>query len=188
MLKKVIKYTDLEGKPVEDEFYFHLSINDLLAWSEDTQGGLLEELERVSKSDHGPTVLATFRKILARSVGRKSEDNKSFEKDPKTTSAFINSDAYSSLLFEMLQNATSAAEFVNAVIPKELRDRLQEMGNSTAQLTAEAPPKKVADYTQQELAVMPLENFQALVRSTHPGELSKDVLVLAFQRGVTIGK
>jgi hypothetical protein len=187
MLKKVIKYTDLEGNPVEDEFYFHLSINDLLQWTEETGDGLLAELEAVAKTDHAPTVLATFRKILARSVGRKSDDGKAFLRDPATTSSFINSDAYSSLLFEMLADANSAAEFVNKVIPKDIQEKLKSVTASAEQLTAETP-KKLEDYNLQQLTAMPTEQFQTLVRSTHPGGLSKDVLVLALQRGVTIGK
>jgi hypothetical protein len=187
MLKKTIKYVDLEGNPVEDDFYFHLSINDLLAWNEESGEGLLTELEAASNSDHAPTVLAIFRKILARSVGRKTADGKAFERDAVTTSAFINSDAYASLLFEMIRDSDSAAEFVNAVIPKNVRDRLMSV-DSSAQLTAEATPKKLDDYTVQQLVAMPVDQFQQLVRSAHPGSMSKDVLVLALQRGVTIGK
>lgn len=187
MLKKTIKYLDLEGNTVEDDFYFHLSINDLLAWSEETGEGLLAELNLAASSDHAPTILSVFRKVLARSVGRRSVDGRAFVRDADTTSAFINSDAYASMLFDMIKNVDSASEFVNAVIPKNLRDRLADMG-STAQLTAEPKPKKLDDYTTQELTAMSAEQFQELVRSTHPGSLSKDVLVLAFQRGVTIGK
>lgn len=187
MLKKTIKYMDLEGNPVEDEFYFHLSMNDLLVWSEETGEGLLAELNAASNTDHAPTILAVFRKVLARSVGKKTADGRSFDRDEATTKAFINSDAYSSFLFELIRDAGSAAEFVNKVIPKDLQDRLQAV-NSSAQLPAEPAPKKLADYTVQQLSTIPVEEFQQLLRSEHPGSLSKDVLVLAFQRGVTIGK
>lgn len=187
MLKKTITYEDLEGNKVTDDFYFHLSINDLLSWGEAGGETFLFQLEMAGKTDHAPTILAIFRKILEKSVGIRSEDGRSFNnKDQAAKDRFLNSDAYSTLVLDMIQNADSAAEFVNAVIPKNVQQRLKEIA-AAEQLPAEAsPPKKLEDYTLNELTAMPVAQMQELVRAAHVGTIPKDVLVLAFQRGITI--
>lgn len=66
-----------------------------------------------------------------KTVGRRSIDNRSFEKSEEIAKRFFESDAYSEFLMELCTNANAGAAFVNGIMPNDMAKRLQQ-GQSPA--------------------------------------------------------
>lgn len=179
MLKKRIKYTNLDGEPKEKDFYFHLNMAELAEMQVTTQGGLGEYLRSVLARNDSKELLATFKDIIRSSVGERVNEDE-FVKSPEITARFMNSNAYSELVMEMFTNPKMAAEFIEALLPKELIERAKaKMDIETAALLSgeatdeqiekavSASAKKFEDYTRDELYAMPDEKFDALLDPNH---------------------
>lgn len=119
MLRKVIKYIDFNGNEREDTFYFNLTRAELMEVELDTKDSFSSTLEDVAKETDPRKVLNSFKKIIAKSYGEKSEDGRRFYKSSELSSAFMATEAYSELLVELATNADAAAEFVDGIVPKK---------------------------------------------------------------------
>ena len=124
MLKKTVSYTDLDGNPVVEDFYFHMTQADIAEAELGFQGGLTEQLKMLLISKDQGAIMRTFREIIANSVGMRSADNKQFIKTKETRDAFMQSEAYSTVLFEILQNPAAAVEFIKGIVPASLAARV----------------------------------------------------------------
>ena len=95
MYKRTITYTDYFGQERKEDVYFNL--ND------------------------GPTIMKTFDEIIRMAYGEKSEDGRRFIKSPELSEAFTQTPMYDKLYMELCTDAKAAAEFVNNIIPQDLR-------------------------------------------------------------------
>lgn len=185
MLKKTIKFDDLDGVEVQDDYYFHMSIDDLAAWNDTREGGMEKYLSETLAAGKTMELFDIFRGLIASSVGVKSEDNRSFIKNKTITEHFVGSEAYSSLVLELITDTTGAKaiEFFNGVMPRKLQEQVKALGAGKLELPETPPkPKTLDDYTMTELTNMPYDEFDRLLRSAQKGSLSKEHLQLAFQR------
>lgn len=123
MLKKTITYTDFNGNQRTEDFYFNLSKAELAEWElrENLQGGLSGLVERVSGSNDGRLIMDTFRDLIKKTYGVKSEDGRSFRKSDELSEGFLGSEAYSELFMGMISNPGEAAAFVNGIMPADLQ-------------------------------------------------------------------
>lgn len=136
MLKKEITYNDLDGNPLTETFWFHMSKGEMAEMAiakEGRAGGFETYIQRLIESQDGEVLIQTFKEIVLSTLGRRSEDNKYFEKDDAYTRRFVQSDAYSVLLMELLTDADKMAEFINGVMPKDMREE-------AAKQAGQAPP------------------------------------------------
>lgn len=117
MLKKTIKYEDLNGDMVEEDFYFNYSTNELLEMEANTPGGMEALLTRVGKSDDLKEILGLFKKLTLEGLGKKSEDGRYFVKTQEYRDQFADSEAFSALIVSFIVNPGQAAEFVNGMFP-----------------------------------------------------------------------
>lgn len=118
MLKKTITFTDYNGVTRTEDFYFNLSKAELAEMEISTSGGLTERIKRITDGLDGPEIFKTFKEFIAKSYGVKSPDGKRFIKSEELTEAFFQTEAYSVLLMELLEeNGKNAADFMNAIIP-----------------------------------------------------------------------
>lgn len=120
MLVKKIKYSDLDGNPREEEFYFHFGQAELIKLAQSEGGALDKKISRIIASNDGEQILREFERIVELSYGRRSEDGRTFEKSPELWRAFRQSPAYDVFFMELVTNAEAAADFVNKVMPPEL--------------------------------------------------------------------
>jgi hypothetical protein len=120
MLKKTITYEDLDGNPITEDFYFNLSKAELAEMELAVEGGLSDHLQKLVKSTDGAEIIATFKKIIGDSIGRRSEDGKRFIKSEEIKQEFFQSDAYSTLFMELVTDENAATNFVNGIMPKDL--------------------------------------------------------------------
>lgn len=120
MLKKTIEFEDLDGNKVSEDFYFNLNKAELAEMELSQDGGLQAYLTRLIKSNDGGDIIKTFKDILMASVGKRSEDNRRFIKNDEVRAEFEQSDAYSTLFMELVTDADASADFIKAIVPKDL--------------------------------------------------------------------
>ena len=121
MLKKTITYTDYNGVERREDFWFNLSKAELMEMELGVTGGLAEYKRRIVSAQDQPSLIKIFKDIILKSYGEKSADGKRFVKSKELTEAFMQSEAYSELFMELSSNAEAAAEFVNGIVPKDLK-------------------------------------------------------------------
>jgi hypothetical protein len=169
MIKVPITYTNFDGKEVTEDHYFHLSKNELLEWVSENQGeDLAQKLQRVGLSGDGALIMRTFRDIIARSYGERVDgDSSAFYKDDKKTNRFMSSLAFDQLFEDLILNSTSAAAFVNGLMPAGL----EKMA---------AAAEKAAKSAKQPMQVAP-GNVQTLSGLPNPYDASGEILPWAYR-------
>lgn len=120
MLKKTIKFKDLDGNPMERDAYFHLGKAELMRWQQSERGGLSEILDKIIKEQDNVKIYHYFEELIKMSYGVKRADNLGFHKSPEITEEFMETDAYSELIMSLIGDAEAAAEFVNKLMPSDI--------------------------------------------------------------------
>ena len=121
MVKKTIKYTDFNEVEREENFYFNLSIQELIAMErDDPSGSLAKRLEGLVKTENVFDILEFVEWIVRKAYGVRTEDGRGFRKSEEETEAFIQSAAYDEFYLSFLEDPEGAAEFINSLMPKKL--------------------------------------------------------------------
>lgn len=120
MLKKSITYVDYNDVERTETFYFNLSKAEIMELELSTTGGLAEMIEKIVELENTPELIKIFKEIILMSYGEKSDDGKRFIKSEQLSTNFSHTEAYSNLFMELATNSDSAANFMNAIIPKEV--------------------------------------------------------------------
>lgn len=121
MLKQTIEYTDYDGYKVIEELHFNLNKAELMEMQLSTQGGLAEHLQKIVDQNDQQQIMAVFKNIILKAYGKKSEDGKRFIKSKELTEEFVQSEAYSELFMKLISDEQMAANFMNGIIPNDLR-------------------------------------------------------------------
>lgn len=121
MLKKTISYTDYNGVEQKEEHYFNFNKAEMMDMQMSFHGGFAQKVESIIKAKNDEEIYALFKDIILKSYGVKSEDGKRFVKSDELRKAFEQSEAFSELIFELCTNANSASEFVNGIIPFDMK-------------------------------------------------------------------
>lgn len=120
MIQKTITYTDFDGNERTEDFYFHLTEQELTEWELSVDGGLSGVLTRIMKSKDDRKTMELFKEILIKSYGVKTPDGRGFIKNKEVLDNFKYTQAFSDLYMELATNDKAAAEFVNGILPKDL--------------------------------------------------------------------
>ena len=140
MITKTVTYENFNGETVKKDFHFHISKHEMAELQFREDGSKLDEvLVEITKDDTKiHDVLQLFKDILGAAVGVKSADGERFIKSDDARSALFDTDAYSELLFEMLDKPEFASTFIQGMLPRDLqREYKNVLGNDTSQLTRE---------------------------------------------------
>jgi len=131
MITKTIKYKDYNGVEREEKFLFNLSKAELMEMEMGTTGGLTETIQKIIETKDQPSIISIFKKLILQAYGEKSADGKRFVKTDENgrplSVAFSETEAYSILFMELATDDAKAAEFVNGIIPSDLKE--QDGGN-----------------------------------------------------------
>lgn len=121
MLRKVITYKDYNGQERKEAFYFNLSKAELIEMEMTTSGGMENFLQTIIDTKENRKLFNLFKDLIAKSYGVKSEDGKRFIKSPEISNAFMQTEAYTELLMELMtdDSATKVAEFVKGIMPTD---------------------------------------------------------------------
>ena len=153
MLRKVIKYNDLDGNPTQGEFYFHLSKADVVKLQVSKKGGLEAWLRRIVAAEDESAIISEFENLIRLSAGKKSDDGKRFIRDPEVLSEFFDTDAYSEFFMELCTNAEAAAEFINGIIPDDLAETIAKVKtNSMPEIDNGPKPPRILTKAEAEAA------------------------------------
>lgn len=132
MLKKTITYTDYNRVERTEDFYFNLSKAELMEMELGVTGGMTEMLDKIIAAKDAPSLMKTFKEMIMKSYGIKSDDGKRLIKSEELSIAFTQTEAYSVLFMELITDDKAAADFVNGIIPNEIQ---AEVAAQTAQNT-----------------------------------------------------
>ena len=94
MIKKVIPYTDFDGNPRVEEFWFNLTKAEMMDLGLSKDGGYDKYMEQLMHSTKVGEAIEVFKKILLLAYGKKSLDGRKFEKSPEITADFVATQAY----------------------------------------------------------------------------------------------
>lgn len=136
MVKKTITYTDYNGVERTEDFYFNLTEAELIDMQMNEVGGLGELIQKVTAARDDVTTYNIFKDLIRRAYGEKSPDGKRFIKTSEVKDAFMQTEAYSIIFMELMQDEEKAAAFVNGIIPQKL---LAEAKAKNAGLVAAMP-------------------------------------------------
>ena len=121
MLKKIITYTDYNCVERTEPFYFNLSKAELMEMELGVTGGMTEMLNKIIAAKDAPSLMKTFKEMIMKAYGVKSDDGKRLIKSEELSIAFTQTDAYSVLFMELITDDKAAADFVNGIIPNEIQ-------------------------------------------------------------------
>lgn len=178
MLKKTIKFKDLEGNDHEKDFYFHLKKDLLVELEIVHEGGFKERLQGIIASKKGRAIMDAFKEIVAMSYGEKSEDGMSFLQSKERSEWFMGTDAYSEFFFDLVTDASFASDFINGIMPSNIEQEAAKLeakmrangistepDNTQDKVTANLP-------TPAEMAKMSKDDLEAVFERIRKGELS----------------
>lgn len=126
MLCKEIEYTDYFDQVRKEKFYFNFNESELTEMQMSEIGGIDKLLLKIVETKDTPGLIKIFKEIILKSYGEKSADGRRFIKSPELSLAFSQTEAYNKLFMELSTNDKAAADFINGIIPKNLRDQMNQ--------------------------------------------------------------
>lgn len=125
MYKRTFTYKDYDGNERTEDHYFNLTEAEIIKWLTTTGDYTLDKkLERLNQEGNGKETMKIFEELIVMSYGIKSLDGRRFDKSEEAKKNFIETEAYNQLFVELATDARKAAEFVNAIIPREMADSI----------------------------------------------------------------
>ena len=88
MLKKTITFVDYNGVERTEDHYFNLTRAELLELETGTTGGLGEMINKIVQAKDVPTIMRTFKTIILKAYGKKSDDGRRFIKSEELATEF----------------------------------------------------------------------------------------------------
>ena len=135
MLKKTIKYTDYNDNVREEDFYFNLTKAEIAEMELSTVGGLTQMLRGMIAAQDMPAICKFVKDLILKSYGKKSPDGKRFIKSEEMSDEFSQTEAYSQLFMELSTDANATSNFVNGILPADIRAQAEaEMKKEQARL------------------------------------------------------
>lgn len=131
MFKKIVTYIDFNGVERTDEIYFNVSKSELKDIELGSGGGFSRRLQRISETKDPAEVIQTFKEILKLAYGVKSDDGMRFVKNDQVWEDFTQTAVYDHFFNELLTDANAAADFANAILPKDLMEAVQKEQKGT---------------------------------------------------------
>ena len=118
MFKKTISYTDYDGNPRTEDFYFNLNKAELTEMEMSFNGGLVKVIEKIIAAQDSERLIKIFKDLILKAYGEKSNDGRRFIKNQEVRDNFSQTEAYSILFMELATNDVAAAAFVNGIAPQ----------------------------------------------------------------------
>ena len=129
MLKRTIKYVDLNGERRADDCYFDLNEAELVEMEFSKSGGLSSFLREVVNAQDLTTLSTLLKDLIIRSYGEKSPDGKYFIKGDNFEKGklFVQSRAYPVFYMQLITTDGALAQFCNELVPETLSKRAADM-------------------------------------------------------------
>lgn len=121
MFKKNISYVDYDGNKRNDEFYFNLNKAELMTLEFSYKGGIAGALQQSLRDHDMKTVMDIVTTMIKMSYGAKSADGRKFVKSPSVLEDFEFSEAYPTLLMDLVTNEGELDKFMTGIMPADLQ-------------------------------------------------------------------
>lgn len=121
MIKKTFTFTDYNGVERTEDHYFNLNKAEALEMEMGITGGFSAWVEKIVAAKDQATLIKIFKDFILKAYGEKSADGRQFIKSPELSKAFEQTEAYVMLYMELATDDKAAAEFVNGVMPKNVK-------------------------------------------------------------------
>ena len=131
MFKKTITYTDYNGTERTEDFFFNLTQSELIKMDFSAEGGLDAYIGKIIQAQNGKEIINVLERLIFMAYGEKSLDGKYFNKSEELSKAFSHTEAYDILFVELATDDKAAAEFINQIIPKSVRDSIPKSTSVT---------------------------------------------------------
>lgn len=162
MLKKTITYSGFDGKQHTEDHYFNLTQAELVKM-QFKEGGFEEHLTRIVQANDGQAIIEAFEEILKMSYGIRRPDG-NFVKPPEAFEEFKTTEAYSELFLELVTDAKKSAEFIQAIIPSNMSEKVKktqdEVGPSTKSLLNHLESEGISENLESEGSEMSDEELR----------------------------
>lgn len=145
MIKKTLTYESLDGDPITEDFYFHLSTAEIAKMELTTEGGYASLLQNLVNANNGKQIIEQFDAILKAGYGVRSDDGKRFIKNDQVWAEFYESDAYNVLFMQLISDPDASSQFVRGMLPANFE---QEVARIQANKPQDAPVQQNAFETQ----------------------------------------
>lgn len=117
MYSRKVKYEDFDGNQQEETLYFHISKAELYDLESKEETSFSKMLIELGNNLDGAKIVSTFKTLIIKSYGIKTEDGKHFKKSPSIVEDFIYSAAYDQLFTELMEDPEDALKFLAAILP-----------------------------------------------------------------------
>ena len=148
MLKKTFQYTDFNGNTQEETFYFNLSKSEVIEYELQERAGMSTTIQRIVEERDNQKILAHFKDIVIKAVGRKSDDGRRFVKNDEIREDFLASPAYDEMFVWLMSEPGAGADFINSVFPQDVEEFVKKI-ESGQQATKNV--KKPSDRKQKQV-------------------------------------
>lgn len=146
MYKKSITYTDFDGKERIEDAYFNLTKTELIDFAlelpDNISDSMASDSEGTDESKAITKVMSAFtsksifkflKDLILKSYGVRKDEGRRFAKvdeNGKPLSVeFAETMAFEAIMDEFLSDDKAAADFVNAVIPSNIADKMPNVQN-----------------------------------------------------------
>lgn len=155
MILKTIKFKNYAGEEEVGNFYFNLSKGELVKMQmsaiDHRTESFQDKLEKIGSSLNGKALIAVIDEMIDNSYGVKTSDGKRFIKTAEDLEYFKSTEAYSELVVELCTDAEKAAEFVNGLIPADLREQVnQEVKKASAEEIRQRSLQQKGGFNQKQ--------------------------------------
>lgn len=101
------------------------------------EGGMRGYIQRIMAANDQTALMKLFKDVLLLTYGKKSDDGRLFLKNDAIRAEFEASPAFSAIYMELMSDAQKAANFINGLMPADLRNQNPAMEMAA---TASAAP------------------------------------------------
>ena len=126
MIKKTITYTDLNGAETTEDYYFHINKGEMMRMQLSEGMALDVKIDRLIQTRDYKEIVATIESFIDLSYGVRSENGKSFIKNPKQLELFKSSEAYSELVWSLNTDEDEMRDFIFGIFPSNLKEVTEE--------------------------------------------------------------
>ena len=114
MIEQSITYKDYNGDTRTEVFSFHIDKADMVEMEANSPGGVKEYYNRLLREKDNAKIYATFKEILLKSIGKRSEDGRRFIRDQETRDEFTQTNAFGDFILTLGNDAELAAKFMQS--------------------------------------------------------------------------
>lgn len=127
MIVKKIQYHDLDGDLREDDFYFSMNETQFARVNSMFPGGLEEYAMKAAKDKNADAMFRVIDTLVREAYGERLQNGfiKIAPNGQKLADFFINTEAYDSLMIELMQNEDNFINFMTGCLNKNAQERVK---------------------------------------------------------------